>query len=301
MIELYHTSNGEAIKGEDIAGMINKNPGTIRNQMQSLRSLGLVEGVPGPRGGYRPTMDGYQVLDFAKLEKEVKTPITLGDMSLEDLTVTRIDLINIPDPNTCRARVHVLGNIRQIELNDLVVIGPTPVNKLMLKGRVLGRDDIDNILLIEVAEMLSVPKERVIEIASKRLKTIPAGATVREAAKLFVKEKIRGAPVVENHKPIGVVSTVDVARALAENKEDEEVTRVMSREIMTIPEDALLYQAIEEMEGRNISRLIVVDKKGKVKGIITRTDVLCRIASLSKSVGYREYEALKQDEGQHHR
>ena len=30
---------------------MSRNPGTIRNQMQSLRSLGLVKGVPGPRGG----------------------------------------------------------------------------------------------------------------------------------------------------------------------------------------------------------------------------------------------------------
>lgn len=283
LIELYHASKGEAIKGEDIAGMIKKNPGTIRNQMQSLRSLGLVEGVPGPKGGYRPTMEGYQVLNFVKLEKEAETPITLRGRPLEGIMVTRIDLINIPDPNTCRARVHVLGNMRQVELNDLIVIGPTPVNKLMLKGRVIGRDDIDNLLLVEIMEMLSVPKERVIDIASRRLKTVSARATIREAAKLFVKEKIRGAPVVEDHRPIGIVSTVDVAKALAENREDDEVTKVMSREIRTIREDALLYQAIKEMEDHNVSRLIVVDSRGKAKGIITRTDVLCRIASLSKS------------------
>ena len=40
-----------SIKGEEIADIMNRNPGTIRNQMQSLRSLGLVKGVPGPRGG----------------------------------------------------------------------------------------------------------------------------------------------------------------------------------------------------------------------------------------------------------
>lgn len=283
LIDLYHTSKGGAIKGEDIAGIINKNPGTIRNQMQSLRSLGLVEGVPGPKGGYRPTTEGYQILNFVKLEKEAETPITLRGRPLKGITVTRIDLINIPDPDSCMARIHVIGNLKQVQINDLVVIGPTPVNNLMLKGRVLGRDDIGNLLLIEIREMLSVPKERIIDIASKNLKTLPSRATVREAAKLFAKEKIRGAPVVEDHKPVGIISTVDVARALAENKENEEVARVMSREIMTIREDALLSQAIKEMEDHNVSRLVVVNTQGKAKGIITRTDVLCRIASLSKS------------------
>ncbi|HIH64828.1 MAG TPA: HTH domain-containing protein, partial [Methanothermobacter thermautotrophicus] len=49
LINLYRNSNGKSIKGEEIAAIMNRNPGTIRNQMQSLRSLGLVKGVPGPR------------------------------------------------------------------------------------------------------------------------------------------------------------------------------------------------------------------------------------------------------------
>ncbi len=57
LVDLYYKSQGDAVKGEGIANVINKNPGTIRNQMQSLRSLGLVEGVPGPNGGYRPTVE----------------------------------------------------------------------------------------------------------------------------------------------------------------------------------------------------------------------------------------------------
>lgn len=45
LINLYQSSNGKSIKGEDIAEVMGRNPGTIRNQMQSLRSLGLVKGV----------------------------------------------------------------------------------------------------------------------------------------------------------------------------------------------------------------------------------------------------------------
>lgn len=56
LINLYRTSDGKSVKGEEIAELMNRNPGTIRNQMQSLRSLGLVKGVPGPRGGYKPTI-----------------------------------------------------------------------------------------------------------------------------------------------------------------------------------------------------------------------------------------------------
>jgi predicted transcriptional regulator len=54
LINLFRESES-AVKGEDIAENVDRNPGTIRNQMQSLKALQLVEGVPGPKGGYKPT------------------------------------------------------------------------------------------------------------------------------------------------------------------------------------------------------------------------------------------------------
>lgn len=62
LLEIY-TEDESPVKGETIANMIDRNPGTIRNQMQSLKSLQLVEGVPGPKGGYRPTKKAYKALD----------------------------------------------------------------------------------------------------------------------------------------------------------------------------------------------------------------------------------------------
>ena len=55
LFSVYDLSTTEkSIKGESIAKETGKNPGTIRNQMQSLKALRLVEGVPGPRGGIGP-------------------------------------------------------------------------------------------------------------------------------------------------------------------------------------------------------------------------------------------------------
>lgn len=282
LIDLYHTK-GETVKGEDIAGLVNKNPGTIRNQMQALRSLGLVEGVPGPKGGYVPTTEGYKTLDFEALQKEVRIPIFVGDKMLKGLTVRDIDLIDIADPDRCRATIHVIGSLKEIRIGESVRIGPTPVNKLMISGRVLGRDDIDNVLLIEIAGMFSIPKEKISEVASKRIKSLSKSMTVRESARLFTRERIRGAPVVEDGRPVGMLSTVDVTRALAEGKEDALVGEIMSRELHTIDENAMLHQAIVEMESFNVSRLIVVDHDGKPTGVITRTDVLDRIADISRA------------------
>jgi hypothetical protein len=284
LIDLYYRSKGDAVKGEEIASLVKKNPGTIRNQMQALRSLGLVEGVPGPKGGYRPTTEGYSILNIKELEEKVHVPIWVGKSILEGLTVTGIDLISIPDPEKCRATVHCIGNLKKLPVGKTVRIGPTPVNNLMMRGKVIGRDDIDNVLLIDILEMMSIPKEKVLEIASKKITFISPEAPLRRAAKILLRERIRGAPVVKKGKPIGIISTVDITKALAEGKVDQKVKEVMSTEIHTIPGDDCLSSAIEKMENYNISRLIVIDGKGRAKGIITRTDILCRMANLCRSI-----------------
>ena len=75
LTNLYRKADGKSIKGEEIAEVMNRNPGTIRNQMQSLRSLGLVKGVPGPRGGYKPTVKAYQTLNIDESDKQTLVPI----------------------------------------------------------------------------------------------------------------------------------------------------------------------------------------------------------------------------------
>ena len=82
LINLYQSSNGKSIKGEDIAEVMNRNPGTIRNQMQSLRSLGLVKGVPGPRGGYKPTIEAYHSLNITVSDKDSKVPVFCNEQIL---------------------------------------------------------------------------------------------------------------------------------------------------------------------------------------------------------------------------
>lgn len=62
LINIYRVE-GRAVKGEEIARLIDRNPGTIRNQMQSLKALNLVEGCPAPRG-YRATGSAYDALNI---------------------------------------------------------------------------------------------------------------------------------------------------------------------------------------------------------------------------------------------
>ncbi|WP_400224512.1 Rrf2 family transcriptional regulator, partial [Methanobrevibacter smithii] len=147
LINLYQSANGSSIKGEDIAEIMSRNPGTIRNQMQSLRSLGLVKGVPGPRGGYKPTVEAYHSLNISVTDKDFNVPIYKDGEKLKDISVAKIEFTSIPQPGECEAAIKVLGNIKDLSLGDTIRIGPTPVNNLGVMGKIVGRDDMDNILL----------------------------------------------------------------------------------------------------------------------------------------------------------
>src|SRR5512137_2658372 len=70
-----HRDEGRAVKGEEIAELIDRNPGTIRNQMQSLKALNLVEGVPDPKVGYRSTGSAFDALNIEATGDVVTVPV----------------------------------------------------------------------------------------------------------------------------------------------------------------------------------------------------------------------------------
>ncbi len=280
LINLYRKSQGKSIKGEEIAEMMNRNPGTIRNQMQSLRSLGLVKGVPGPRGGYKPTIKAYHTLNISATDSETTVPIYMKGEKIEDISVAKIEFTSIPHPGECEAAVKALGNIKQLDLGDKIRVGPTPVNKLVINGVVVGRDDMDNIILLDTTSIRSIPKKTVLEVASQDLITLDVNDNIKNAAAILSKKGIEGAPVLDKEDIIGILTLNDIIKAIAQDKIEKKVSEVMSKDIITVRDEVMIADAIEIMNKKNIGRLIVTTKKGTPLGIVTRTDLLDMIAGL---------------------
>lgn len=280
LINLYRKSNGKSIKGEEIAEIMNRNPGTIRNQMQSLRSLGLVKGVPGPQGGYKPTIEAYHTLNISAIDKEALVPIFKDGEEIRDLNVAKIEFTSIPHPGECEAAIKVVGNIKQLHLGDRIRIGPTPVNKLVVNGMVVGRDDMDNLLLLDTTSIRSIPHKTVLDVASQNLITLKPDDGIKGAAELLSGNEIEGAPVIEDDHIIGILTLNDIIKAIAEGKENLKVNEIMSLKIFTVEEDLMISDAIDIMNKNKIGRLIVTDNEKNPLGIVTRTDLLDKIAGL---------------------
>lgn len=282
LINLYQSSDGKSIKGEDIAEVMNRNPGTIRNQMQSLRSLGLVKGVPGPRGGYKPTIEAYHSLNISISDNEAKVPIYKNDERLNNISVAKIEFTSVPQPGECEAAIKVLGSIKDLNLGDTIKLGPTPVNNLGIMGEIVGRDDMDNILLVDTTTIRSIPKLTVGDIASKNVISLKIDCGIREAARLFSENGIDGAPVMKNGKVVGVFTVTDLIQAIAEDNDEATVGDLMSTKVIIINENLKIAKAIEILFKKSISRLIIADNDNNLLGIVTRTDLINSITNFEQ-------------------
>ena len=266
-----------AVKGEEIAGLINRNPGTVRNQMQSLKVLGLVEGVPGPKGGYKATGGAYDALNITTIENEAVVPIYKNNKIVKDATAAEISFTTIRHPDLCNSTVRILGNIRDFVQGDLIQIGPTPVNHLIVRGEVIGRDDSQNSLLFSITEMVSLPKKSVKHYVRKVATTVSINANIQEAARVLVRNNIHGAPVEEKGEIVGVVTFSDIGDALANGRTTLKVRDIMTKDLISVDGDAPLYEAVKVFNEHSIGRLIVTIN-GVPKGVLSKTDVLNELA-----------------------
>jgi predicted transcriptional regulator len=249
--------------------------------MQSLRSLGLVKGVPGPRGGYKPTIKAYHTLNIQASDNQTLVPIFRDGKKVKDITVSQIEFTSITHPGECEAAIKAVGNIKYLDLGDEIRIGPTPVNKLVVDGVVVGRDDMDNILLLDTTAIRSIPKKTVFDVASKDLINLNTTDSIKEAAVVLSNEGIEGAPVLNKGRVVGILTLSDIILAIAKDNEGLNVEDIMSKHIITVEKDVMIADAIEIMYKNKIGRLIVVDQDSTNSiGIITRTDLLDQIARL---------------------
>ena len=277
LITLYKKKGCSPVKGEEISELINRNPGTVRNQMQALRALGLVESAPGPKGGYRPTAKAYELLSLTKPNIAVKVPVVVNKVVMDDLSAEEMILPSLPHPEVCQAIVKITGDIKKILPGDEIIIGPTPVNELLVYGKVTGRDDTENAVIIDIQKILAIPKDKVGDHVSSPIITVNANDKVKDAAKVLIENKIHRAPVKEDEKFVGIFSLANAVKAFIEGKAEDLVKNVMDPKIIMVEKDTKLSEALRLMRDEGV-RLIVVTDKGKPIGVVTDYHLLTKLA-----------------------
>jgi predicted transcriptional regulator len=279
LITLYH-QHSHPIKGEEIADLIQRNPGTVRNQMQALKTIGFVDGAPGPKGGYIPTALAYTELNLSNTEGEYSVGISRDGKMISGASVQEIDFTTLCHPDICHAVIKLFGSAKLFEIGDRITIGPTPVNKLLVRGEVFGKDESKQLLLIATTEMISLPKQPIKAYMSSPIKTLNSSNTLYEAIVLFNKNRIHGAPIINEGKLAGIITLSDIAKAIEKDMPlTTKVSEIMTPDVVEAPSDTKLFEVIRRFKELEIGRLIVVED-GKPVGILTQSDIIRVFPSL---------------------
>src|SRR5215472_8137999 len=103
--------------------------------------------------------------------------------------------------------------------------------------------------------------------------TIPPTMSVREVLALTRQHKISGLPVVDGKKVVGIVTNRDLR---FETNLDQPVAAIMTKgdKLVTVPEGTELEQAKALMHRHRLERVLVVNNRFELKGLITVKDIL---------------------------
>ena len=118
------------------------------------------------------------------------------------------------------------------------------------------------------------------ELMTVRPRTVQAGASIVEAAKLMRGEDSGIAPIIDGERLVGVVTDRDIAiRVVAEGRDPREtkVDEIASQNLVTIDPQQDLDEALRLMALHQVRRLPVVEEDGKLVGIVAQADVARRV------------------------
>lgn len=118
------------------------------------------------------------------------------------------------------------------------------------------------------------------KITKKKVVTVGPKETVVKAARLMEKKNVGSVVVIQNKKPVGIITDRDIAvRVVAKNADGDStlVEDVMTKNIVTGREGQRAAELAKVMHDHGIRRIPIVGKRGELTGIITLDDLLYMI------------------------
>ena len=114
------------------------------------------------------------------------------------------------------------------------------------------------------------------EVMTTNVKTVRPFSTVKDVVQKMNKFGIGSVVVVEEDRPVGIITERDIMRNIAEQFFDLSLVKVkdiMSTQLVTISGDVSVEEAARLMASRKIKKLPVVEDQ-KLVGIVTSMDVM---------------------------
>ena len=195
------------------------------------------------------------------------------DTSLSQAGIT-VKLTLDPDVNTLDAAASMeKANVRAAVVTDSSgkLVGIVTVTDILHR---LKNEDFVSIR--RAKHSISLPGEKVF---------VSRQESVGGCIGKMVKEAIDCVVVTSHSKPVGIFTRRDAVRLLSKSIREEKsggkkspvnepVSAGMTEPVLTVDEERPLSEVTGIMEEKGIRRMVVVDSKGRLKGLITQKDVL---------------------------
>lgn len=129
------------------------------------------------------------------------------------------------------------------------------------------------------------------KLCSRVVTVVRREESIMAAARLMRQQHVGNVVVVEvegdAQRPVGILTDRDIVVELVAKELDLKVVTVgdaMSCDLLTLPEDMDLLEAVGEMRSHAVRRAPVVNARGMLVGIVSIDDVLGVLAELLKDL-----------------
>ena len=188
-----------------------------------------------------------------------------------------------------------------VSTGDLINAGLLP----MRRGLVRTARELDHLTAEAVSSSLEAAQHShrsVQDIMNRHVRTIRPEQTIREAAQMLLETRLRNLPVVDtNGTLLGMVTRADLLHTIRTSPlmsphassatqplektrplsgvsaQQQPVASYMNHDVVTVEEQTPFAEVVDELISSPSKRVIVVDSRQHVKGIISDVDVLARL------------------------
>jgi CBS domain-containing protein len=125
------------------------------------------------------------------------------------------------------------------------------------------------------------------KLFSKSVISVNPEASIFEALKRMQSNFVKRIVITDGSKPIGIITERDINKFLEEDKtaralDEIPVKHVMEKNVVLIMDNLEddFYQCASKMDQLKIGSVILVDEKGNLSGIVSRTDIVKSYANI---------------------
>jgi len=114
-------------------------------------------------------------------------------------------------------------------------------------------------------------------ISRKEFISISQDASIKEVAGIMASRNVGSVVVVEDGKPVWILTDRDIVVRLVNkgiNPSEVKVSELMTKVPICLQEDLGILEALEIVKQKGVRRYPVVDKDGKMTGIVSLDDIV---------------------------